>query len=71
MTAPGMTNLNDTEPGALLTEADFEAKLREPWQTTGADYMTRISDAGFRFVRWLCGGIVVGFIAAVVFGGYR
>lgn len=31
MSTPGMQNLNDTEPGGLISEPEFEDLLRKSW----------------------------------------
>jgi hypothetical protein len=64
-----MQNLNDTEPGGLLTDADFEAKLRQPWpineQPTTLD---ELSEIGHRLIPWISGAVFIGFIAGLLCG---
>lgn len=63
MATIGMTNTQDTEPGGLLTEQDFEHLTRKPWpvpahqQNPAPAERSRIADAIFAFVLGLLGGV--------------
>lgn len=56
MSTIGMTNVQDTEPGPLLTEQDFEHLTRKPWQVPAANQKpapaerSRIADVIFATV---------------------
>jgi hypothetical protein len=75
MAQPGMQNLNDTEPGGLLSEADFDALLHKPWPIVGAGQqlsrIQRLSETGHRLVPWIAGAIGVGLVGAILFGSIK
>ena len=65
MSTVGMQNLQDTEPGGLLTEQDFEHLTRKPWpvpahkQKPAPSERSRIGDVIFATVLGVLGGVAL------------
>ncbi len=65
MATIGMTNTQDTEPGGLLTEQDFEHLTRKPWpvpahqQKPAPPERSRIGDVIFAVTLGVLAGVAL------------